>query len=103
MKMQKNFPPGWDEDRVKRVLAHYEEQTEEEAVAEDEAAFENLIEENMLKEILIAVEEWLNRQGLSLTPTKKANLVITLCHHFREEGEQVNKETVGRSLLKLVA
>lgn len=34
------FPPGWDEDRVKRVLAHYEEQSEEEAVAEDEAAYE---------------------------------------------------------------
>jgi len=38
MKKQKNFPPGWDEARVRRVLAHYEEQTEEEAVAEDEAA-----------------------------------------------------------------
>lgn len=32
------FPPGWDEERVKRVLAHYESQSEEEAVAEDEAA-----------------------------------------------------------------
>ena len=37
---QGNFPAGWDEDRVKRVLAHYEEQTEEEAVAEDEASYE---------------------------------------------------------------
>lgn len=34
------FPLGWDEERVNRVLAHYESQTEEEAVAEDEAAFE---------------------------------------------------------------
>ncbi len=34
------FPPGWDEDRVQRVLAHYEQQTREEAVAEDEAAYE---------------------------------------------------------------
>ena len=32
------FPPGWDEDRVQRVLDHYESQTEDEAVAEDEAA-----------------------------------------------------------------
>lgn len=32
------FPPGWDEERVRKVLAHYENQTEEEAVAEDEAA-----------------------------------------------------------------
>ena len=38
---QSGFPPGWDADRVKRVLAHYESQSEEEAVAEDEAAFES--------------------------------------------------------------
>jgi hypothetical protein len=36
---QSRFPLGWDEDRVRRVLAHYEQQTSEEAVAEDEAAF----------------------------------------------------------------
>ena len=35
---QDRFPPGWDEARVRKVLAHYEEQTEDEAVAEDEAA-----------------------------------------------------------------
>lgn len=35
------FPKGWDENRVRRVLAHYEAQTEEQAVAEDEAAFED--------------------------------------------------------------
>ena len=38
---QAHFPPGWDEERVRTVLAHYEEQTEEEAVAEDEASFED--------------------------------------------------------------
>lgn len=39
--MKKNkFPPGWDEKRVRRVLAHYEHQDEEHAVAEDEAAYE---------------------------------------------------------------
>ena len=37
---QNKFPPGWDEDRVEKVIAHYEQQTPEEAVAEDEAAFE---------------------------------------------------------------
>ena len=35
------FPPGWDEARVRDVLEHYQSQTEDEAVAEDEAAFEN--------------------------------------------------------------
>jgi len=33
-------PRGWNPDRVKRVLKHYELQTEVEAVAEDEDAFE---------------------------------------------------------------
>jgi hypothetical protein len=37
---ESRFPPGWDEERVRKVLAHYDEQTEAEAVAEDEAAFE---------------------------------------------------------------
>ena len=35
-----NYPPGWDEQRVRRVLEHYEAQSDEEAVAEDEAAYE---------------------------------------------------------------
>ncbi len=38
---QKILPPGWDEQRVKRILERYESQTEEEAVAEDEAAYED--------------------------------------------------------------
>jgi hypothetical protein len=46
---QDRFPPGWDEDRVQRVVAHYEQQSEEEAVAEDEAALEN--EDTALMEI----------------------------------------------------
>ena len=35
------FPKGWDEARVRDVIEHYESQTEDEAVAEDEAAFED--------------------------------------------------------------
>jgi hypothetical protein len=37
---QTKFPEGWDESRVRRVLAHYEEQTEDEALAEDEAGIQ---------------------------------------------------------------
>jgi hypothetical protein len=37
-KVKSRFPPGWDEERVRRVLEHYENQSEEEAVAEDEVA-----------------------------------------------------------------
>ena len=38
---QSRFPAGWDEARVNRVLAHYEQQSDDEAVAEDEAAYES--------------------------------------------------------------
>jgi hypothetical protein len=38
-KVKNQFPPGWDEARVRDVIKHYESQTEDEAVAEDEAAF----------------------------------------------------------------
>ena len=41
MRNATNFPPGWDEERVQRVLGHYDSLTEEEEVAEDEAAFED--------------------------------------------------------------
>ncbi len=41
MKRQNVFPPGWDEQRVRDLIAYYESQSEEEAVAEDEAAFEH--------------------------------------------------------------
>ena len=33
------YPKGWNRKRVESVIAHYENQTEDEAVAEDEAAF----------------------------------------------------------------
>lgn len=37
---QPKYPPGWDDERVRRVLEHYEAQSDEEALAEDEAAYE---------------------------------------------------------------
>lgn len=33
------FPSGWDEQRVRQVLDHYESQTDEERAAEIEAAY----------------------------------------------------------------
>ncbi len=40
MTTKKNqFPKGWDEHRVRKVIDHYESQTEAEALSEDEAAW----------------------------------------------------------------
>jgi hypothetical protein len=37
---QNKYPSGWNERKVRKVLKHYESQTEEQAIAEDEAAYE---------------------------------------------------------------
>ena len=61
MKTTSEFPPGWDEERVRRVINYYESQTEDEAVAEDEAAFEDPGQTVMLipNELVPAVRELL--------------------------------------------
>jgi len=56
--VSKKLPAGWDEDRIERVIHHYESQSEEEAVAEDEAAF--------------AVEETLVQVPVELVPAVRA-------------------------------
>ena len=37
MKEESVFPSGWDKERVRRVLDHYETLSEDEAAAEDES------------------------------------------------------------------
>ena len=61
---QSKFPKGWDRDRVERVLDHYEKQTEEEAVAEDEAAWEDISQTfvEVPNELVPAVRELLAKK-----------------------------------------
>jgi hypothetical protein len=55
---QNKFPDGWDDEKVQRVLAHYEDQTEDEALAEDEAGVESSITlMNVPQELLPQVRE----------------------------------------------
>jgi hypothetical protein len=37
---ESKYPSGWDEEKVRRVLAHYEDQSEDDALLEDEAGLE---------------------------------------------------------------
>ena len=37
----KKLPSGWDESRVRRVVDHYESQTDDQAATEDQEAFES--------------------------------------------------------------
>jgi hypothetical protein len=61
---QSKFPKGWDEERVKRVVDYYENQTEEEAVAEDEAAWEDTFQTfvEVPNELVPAVRELLAKK-----------------------------------------
>lgn len=64
---QNRFPPGWDNERVQRVLAHYEGQTEAEAVAEDEAMSEDPTQTVMEvpRELVPAIRELIARHRAS--------------------------------------
>ena len=63
MKEDPGFPPGWDEARVRRLLEHYESQTEEQAVAEDEESLADKTQPVMEipNELVPAVRELLSR------------------------------------------
>lgn len=61
------FPPGWDEEKVKRVIDYYDNQTEDEAVAEDEAIEDSLEETTMQipSNLVSAVRELIARNKAS--------------------------------------
>ena len=65
MKKQNRFPKGWNEARVRAVLEHYEGQTEDEAVAEDEAAFRSREQTVMVvpKKLVPAITKLISTQS----------------------------------------
>jgi hypothetical protein len=60
---QSKLPLSWDENRIQEVIVHYEEQTEEEAVEEDEEVFEGQTQTviEIPKELVPAVREMIAR------------------------------------------
>jgi hypothetical protein len=64
MSKQSKYPPGWDEERIRRVVEHYESQSPEEAVAEDEAALDSSLVTimNVPKELVPEVRELIARR-----------------------------------------
>jgi hypothetical protein len=61
------FPPGWDEARVRRVLEHYDSLTDEEVLAEDEAAFDTASDTTMTvpTDLVPAVRELISKHRRS--------------------------------------
>ena len=41
MKDTSSIPPGWNEERVQRILQHHDSLSEDEEVTEDEVAFKD--------------------------------------------------------------
>lgn len=66
---QSKFSPGWDEQRVRRVLEHYEQRTDDQANAEDEAAFEDTTQAVMevSKEMVPTIRELIAKHKKSRT------------------------------------
>ena len=70
MKKLNEFPPGWNEERVQSVIAYYDQQTEEEAVAEAEEALkdESCILVEVPIELVPAVRELIARHAAKNHP-----------------------------------
>ena len=84
---QNKFPPGWDEKRVQSVIDYYENQTEDEAVAEDEEAFrqEFITKVEVPAQLVPAVHELIvrhraqsRRQNNKMFDTSKVRLMLNL-------------------------
>ena len=62
------YPKGWDRKRVNAVISHYENQSDEQAIAEDEAAYDSITSTMMQVPLsLVAkVEKLIARASASL-------------------------------------
>ncbi len=88
--MKRNrFPAGWDEARVRRLLDHYERQTEDEALAEDEAAFRlrgqtvMVVPKGLVREITRLIE---GRRSGRQTRTRGPSRVLRPTAHKTRRG-----------------
>jgi putative addiction module component (TIGR02574 family) len=83
---QTEFPSGWDEARVRDVLEHYENQTEEEAVAEHMAALAQPRRAALAYTEGMSRDE-IQRTALELPPEERRELVEALWESLEGEPE----------------
>ena len=62
---QQGFPTGWDAERVRRLIAHYDALDEDQQVAEDEAAQERPDQTTVVVpvEFMPAIRQMLAQKG----------------------------------------
>jgi hypothetical protein len=70
---EERFPPGWDAERVRRLIAHYDVLDEEQQVAEDEAAQEQPSQTTVVVpiELMPAIRQMFAQEGGKLEGEKK--------------------------------
>jgi hypothetical protein len=61
---KQKYPPGWDESRVRKLAEYYDNQTDEEAVAEIEAAINDENQTMMMvpTELVPAIVKLINKK-----------------------------------------
>ncbi len=105
--MKKNkYPPGWDEERVQSIIDYYENQTEDEAVAEAEEAFrhEFITKIEVPTQLVSAVHELIAKQAVKdqeqQIGTKIENLGFSVdpsaCSDFEERVSWSGKFETSR-------
>jgi hypothetical protein len=68
MMSEQRFPPGWNAERVEKLLAHYDELSEEQQVAEDEESVRQQQGQAVVavpQELLPAIRQLLAEHGQS--------------------------------------
>jgi hypothetical protein len=78
---QQHYPAGWDEERVRKLLRHYESQTEDEAVAEDEAASHRRGQTVMVvpTQLVSTITKMIAREGKRRqSPVRRSNKGVAL-------------------------
>lgn len=82
---KQKFPPGWNEKRVQELIAHYENQTEDEEFAEIEAArqAEDITLMAIPRELVPEVRALLARKPRATEPGKRNNMAKKARHRVK--------------------
>jgi hypothetical protein len=74
-RVNQKFPPGWNESRVRRVLDHYESQTDGEAATEIRSALENTTMEVPTALVPVVRELIAKRKSARARATKRSKTI----------------------------
>jgi hypothetical protein len=83
MKKKQVYPPGWDEERVRKVIEHYDNLTEEEELAEFEAAFNDptqtmmSVPTELVPKIAWLIAQHQGQNAIARSPKSKTSRTLT--------------------------